>query len=80
MCNNFFVIACFLQNNEFPNDVYTMGSMIVGATMEVTMYPKSFRGSQFVLNTVILHVVLKSHINHDSLAYFFCPGVQASDG
>lgn len=25
----------FLQNNEFPNDVYIMGTMIVGATMEV---------------------------------------------
>ena len=38
---------CFLQNNEFPNDVYAMGSMIVGATMEVTIYPK--RKSVFIL-------------------------------
>ena len=37
----------FLQNNEFPNDVYAMGSMIVGATMEVTIYPK--RKSVFIL-------------------------------
>ena len=27
----------FQKNNEFPNDVYAMGTMIVGATMEVKM-------------------------------------------
>lgn len=30
------------QNNEFPNDVYSMGTMIVAATMEVTNYPTQY--------------------------------------
>ncbi|XP_020624937.1 dynein heavy chain 12, axonemal-like [Orbicella faveolata] len=29
------IVNFYFRSNEFPNDVYTMGSMIVGATMEV---------------------------------------------